>query len=180
MEKTVSPAKSATQYGVIFGIIMILEHVISFSFNIDPQNNKTYGIAINILNYLILPIALITIACNNYKNKFNGGFISFSQSLKIGVSLCVVAAIIYCIFTLIFNAIFPEFMEDVLRKTKQAIIQQNPEMTKEQLDMTLSWTEKMMSPVFTVPIVIIMYAFIGLIYSLIIGAIVKREKPVGY
>ena len=89
MEKTVSPSKSAIQYGVVFGIIMILELVISFSFNITPEN-KAFGISINILNFLILPITLIIIGCNNYKDKFNSGFISFSECLKIGVTICIV------------------------------------------------------------------------------------------
>jgi hypothetical protein len=43
--------------------------------------------------------------------------------------------------------------------------------------MALSMTEKMMSPFVIVPITIVMYAFIGLIYSLIIGAILKKERP---
>jgi len=32
-----------------------------------------------------------------------------------------------------------------------------------------------MSPIFAIPITIVMYAFIGLIYSLIVGAIVKKD-----
>lgn len=180
MEKTISPSKSAIQFGVLFGIVMILELVISYVFNISPANNKGYGISINILNFFILPIALIFVGCNNYKNKINSGFISFSESLKIGVTICVIAALLYSIFSVVFNMIFPEYVQEILNQTKQAILQQNPDMPKEQLEMALSWTEKLMKPVFVVPITIIMYAFIGLIYSLIIGAIVKKERPISY
>ncbi|MGC4041742.1 MAG: DUF4199 domain-containing protein [Flavobacterium sp.] len=180
MEKTISPAKSTLQYGALFGIIMILELVISFSFNISPENNKAYGICINIINFLVLPISLIVIGCNNYKNKLNQGFISFSEALKIGVTICVIAALIYSIFFVIFNMIFPEFMENILRQTRQALMKQSPDMPKEQFEMAMSMTKTMMQPAVIVPVTIIMYAFIGLIYSLIIGAIVKQERPTGY
>ena len=179
MEKTISPSKSATQYGVIFGIIMILELVISYSFDLTPEN-KAYGISINILNFLVLPITLIVMGCNNYKDKFNSGFISFSECLKIGVTICIVAALLYAIFYVIFNMVFPEFGEKIINQAKEAIIKQGEGKPKEQTQMALSMTEKMMSPFVIVPITIVMYAFIGLIYSLIIGAILKKEKPTSY
>ncbi len=176
MEKTISPSKSAMQYGVIFGVIMILELVISYSFGLTDEN-KTYGIIINLLNFLILPITLIVFGCNNFKDKFNSGFISFSECLKIGVTICIIAALMYAIFSVIFNMIFPEFAEKILNHAKEAIIKQGEGKPKEQTQMALSMTEKMMSPFVIVPITIVMYAFIGLIYSLIIGAILKKERP---
>ena len=49
MENTASPAKSGLVYGLLFGGIMVLEFVISYVMNIDPQTNKAYGIIINVL-----------------------------------------------------------------------------------------------------------------------------------
>lgn len=179
MEETVSPAKSALQYGVIFGIIMILELVISYSFNITPED-KAYGISINLLNFLLAPIVLITLGCNNYKDKFNSGFISLSQCLKIGVTICIVAALIYAIFSTIFNMIFPEFAEEILNHIKEQIIREGEGKPREQTEMALKMVEYSMKPYITIPIAVIMYAFIGLIYSLIIGAIVKKERPTSF
>jgi hypothetical protein len=73
--------------------------------------------------------------------------------------------------------IFPEFMEEILKKTKQVMLQQNPTLTTAQLDMAMSMTKKFMSPALMVPVTIAMYSFIGLIYSLIIGAFVKNDNP---
>jgi len=50
-------------------------------------------------------------------------------------------------------------------------------MPEEQVEMALSWTKKIMSPAIGIPVTIVMYAFLGLIYSLIIGAITKKENP---
>ncbi|MGL2966394.1 DUF4199 domain-containing protein [Flavobacterium sp. XGLA_31] len=175
MDKPISPAKSALQFGVLFGVLMILELVISFATSINPATNKAYGIVINLLNFLIMPAGLILMGCNNFKNKINSGYISLSEALKVGVTICVIAALLYGIFSGVFNMIFPEFVEETLRNAKTAMLQQNPEMPKEQVEIAISFTKKFMNPAIAIPATVIMYAFIGLIYSLIIGAIVKKE-----
>ncbi|CAM3422161.1 DUF4199 domain-containing protein [Flavobacterium longum] len=174
---TPSAMKPAMQFGILFGVIMVLEFIIGYSMNIDPATNKTYGLVINLLNYLILPIALITMACNGFK-KSNGGFVSFGQCLKIGVIICLIAGLIYAIFFTVFTLIFPEFIPELMEKMKTVMLEQNSEMTDEQLDMAISMTEKFMNPVIMVPVTLLMFAFIGLIWSLIIGAVVKKERPV--
>lgn len=172
---TPSTTKSAIQLGTFFGLLMILEFVIAYVLDIDPISSPTVGIVMNTLNYLIFPITFITMACNAYK-KSNSGFISFGTCLKIGVTLCVIAGLVYAIFAAVFMMIFPEFVTELLRKTRDVYSQQ-PGMTAEGLEMALSWTKKMMSPAISIPITIAMFAFFGLIYSLIIGAIVKKDKP---
>ena len=101
----------------------------------------------------------------------------FGECLKIGVLICVLAALIYGVFGAIFNALVPEFMEEILRKSRNVMMEQNPSMTQEQVDMAISWTEKFMNPLISIPFTLLMYAFIGLIYSLIVGAIVKKDSP---
>ena len=177
MDKAVSSTKSGLQFGVLFGVIMIFEFVISYILDIDPSTNKSFGIVVNFLNFLILPVLFIYLGCDNYKNKLNSGFITFGECLKIGVSICVIAALLYALFSAVFGLIFPEFMEDVLRKTRNVMLEQNPNMPEEQVEMALSWTKKIMSPAIGIPVTIVMYAFLGLIYSLIIGAVTKKENP---
>lgn len=176
MKENISPAKSAVSYGVVFGIIMILEFVIAYVINIDPVKHGWVGIVNSLLNYLILPILFIVLACNHFK-KHNGGFISFSQCLKAGVSVTALAALIFAVFNIIFNMIFPEFQEQMFEKVKEITVMQNPEMSSEQLEMALKWTKTFMDPLVSAPMTILIYVFLGLIFSLIIGAIVKKENP---
>lgn len=172
---TPSTTKSAIQLGTLFGLLMILEFVIAYVMDIDPISNPTAGIVMNLLNYLIFPVLFITMACNAYKTS-NGGFISFGKCLKIGVTLCVIAGLVYAIFSSVFMMIFPEFVDELLRKTNDVMSQQ-PGMTPEALEMTMSWTKKMLNPTIAIPTTIAMFAFFGLIFSLIIGAIVKKDNP---
>ena len=177
MEEKISASKSALSFGTLFGVFMVLEFVILYVLDIDPITNPSVGIVVNSLNYLLLPILLITFGCNNYKKKLNFGFISFGESLKIGVTICLIAGLIYALFSIAFNMVFPEYIEEVLKKTKQVMLQQNPELTSEQLEMAITMTKKFMSPMLMVPVTVAMFSFIGLFYALIIGAIVKNEKP---
>ena len=56
------------------------------------------------------------------------------------------------------------------------MMKQNPMLTKDQLDKTIEITKKFSSPIFSVPLTILIFTFVGLIYSLIIGAINKKEN----
>lgn len=174
MENKVTPAKSGLQLGILFGSIMVLEFVIMYVIGMQKLVGTSFGLITNLLNYLILPLVFIYLGCNNYK-KNNNGFVSFSECLKIGVSILVIAALIYAIFNLVFNLIFPEFLDQMLSITKTEMLKKKPDMSKQEMDMAISMTKKFMSPYIVFPVTIAMYAFFGLIYSLIIGAIVKKD-----
>ena len=174
MENKISPAKSGLQLGLLFGATMVLEFAISYVIGIDKLIGTSFGVIVNLLNYLILPLLFIFLACNNYK-KINNGFVTFSECLKIGVSITIIAALIYAVFNLIFNLIFPEFIEQILSITRSEMIKKKPDLTSEQIEMGVSMTKKFLNPYIVFPVTIAMYAFFGLIYSLIIGAIVKKD-----
>jgi hypothetical protein len=173
---TVKPAKAALSYGIIFGIIMVLEFVIAYTMDINPAGNKWFGIVNGLLNNLVLPILFIVLACNYFK-KHNGGYITFGESLKTGVATAVIGAAIFAVFSIVFNLIFPEAQAEMLEKMEAAQLAANPNMTAEQLKMGMKMAEIFMKPYVAFPFTILFYAFIGLIYSLIIGAIVKKENP---
>jgi hypothetical protein len=71
--------------------------------------------------------------------------------------------------------VFPEYFEEMFRKMRSVLAEKSPEMTSEQIDMTISFSKKFLNPAIAIPSTVVMFAFIGLIYSLIIGAIVKKD-----
>ncbi len=170
-----SPAKAGLFLGLIFGLIMVLQTIIGYVMDINPVSYPTYGLILNFLNFLILPVILIYLGCTNFK-KMNGGFASFGECLKVGVTICVIAGLVAGVFTVIFNAIFPEYIEELMRKTRLIMLSDENNMTEEQVDMAIGVTRKFMSPFIAIPSTIAIYAFIGLLYSLIIGAIVKKDR----
>lgn len=179
MENSVKPSKSYLQFGVIYGVIMILIFVLIYALGIDPIKEKTIGLTQSVLSNLILPLLFIYLGCESFK-KSNGGYASFVECLKVGVSIAFVAGLIFAIFNLIFNYVFPEYGADMLKSQRDVMIEQNPNLTGEQVDMGLSIAKKMMSPIFAFPLILVMFSFFGLIYSLIIGLIVKKDNPQGF
>lgn len=176
MENNVSPAKSGVLYGVLFGVIMVLEFVIMYLVGMKSLINTSVGTIVNISNYMLLPILFIYIGCTNYKKNINNGFISLSESLKTGISITFIAALIYAVFNIIFNLIFPEFIDEMIAITKEGMLAKNPNMTSEQIEMGLSMVKKFMNPFIVLPVTLAMYSFFGLIYSLIVGAVLKNGK----
>ncbi|MCF8321566.1 MAG: DUF4199 domain-containing protein [Flavobacterium sp.] len=176
MEKNISPAKSALLYGVLFGIIMIFEFVIMYVIGMKSLVNSNIGLIVNIANYLVLPILFIFLGCQNYKNKINNGFISLGESLKVGISTTFMAAFIYATFNVLFNILFPDFIDEMIAISKEAMISKTPNLTPEQLEEGIIMMKKFMNPFIVFPVTLAMYSFFGLIYSLIIGSIVKNEK----
>lgn len=174
-----SPAKAGLFLGLIFGLIMVFETIIGYVMDINPVAYPTYGLVLNFLNFLILPLIFIYLGCTNFR-KLNGGFASFGECLKVGVTICVIAGLVSAVFLVVFNVIFPEYSEELMRKTRDVMLSSNSDMTEEQVEMAIGITRKFMSPFIAVPFTIAVYAFIGLIYSLIIGAIVKKDRNQSY
>ena len=65
----------------------------------------------------------------------------------------------------------------MLEISKEGMITQNPNISSKELEMGLSMVKKFMNPLIVLPVTLVMYSLIGLIYSLIVGAIVKNDKP---
>jgi Na+-translocating ferredoxin:NAD+ oxidoreductase RnfE subunit len=125
---------------------------------------------------------LISIGCIVYGIKAfkadNGGFLSLGEALKTGLGVALVAGILGSLFTLLFiTVIEPDFATQMMEVSRDKMIESNPNMTDEQMDMAISIQEKMMSPGILFAISIISTLFIGFIISLIAGLIMKVNKP---
>jgi len=170
-----SMSKVTLPYGIAFGIIMILEFVVAYALELNAQDNKMVGVLTNLFNLLLLPFLFILLACNNYK-KINGGYITFSQSVKTGVAVNVIAGLTFAIFNALFYIIIPESKADILEQSRIAYAK-SPGMTAEVLKATMKGIEWFMEPYVAIPATAVIYALVGLVISLIVGAIVKKENP---
>lgn len=180
--------KSAVFFGVIFGVVMILEFLILNQLDVDGVKNPTLGVVINLLNYMIFPVVFVLLAVLTYKNKHNEGYVSFSEILRIGAATTIVAALIFSLFNLAYNYMFPEFIEQTIEKMRNIALHQREKMLAEgateedvnsieNIEKYLEGTRKSMQSFFSVPMSIVIYAVIGLISSIIIGAFVKKDRP---
>ena len=84
--------------------------------------------------------------------------------------------IVYIIYGLIFNYVIdPDFMPQLLEVGKDRMIEQNPEMTQDQIDQSMKFFEIFTNPFLSSAIWIGLSAIFGLIWSLIGGLVMKSN-----
>jgi hypothetical protein len=63
-------------------------------------------------------LVFIYLGCKLQKN-LNNGFISFGESLKVGVSITFIAGLVYGLFNIGFNFIYPDFINEMASLLKR-------------------------------------------------------------
>lgn len=176
--------KTMLTFGLILGFASILIYLLNYSFGdiyfdfkgeIYKSEHKLFKYLFGTINF-ISSIAIITLGIKSFKTN-NNGFLSLGQAIKTGLGISLISTIFYILFYIIFiHFVEPNYIENALNLTQQTIIESRPETSDEQMEMILSWTKKMISPIFFSGILIVISLFIGLIISLIAGAIMKNEE----
>ena len=170
-----SVKKIALNYGLLMGLASIVFGVVLYAPNMHIDR-PWWTIIIS----LGISILFLVYGFKAFK-KDNGGFMSLGEALKVGVAISAIAGIISVIFNYIFvTFIEKDYVEKVLELTRERMIEQNPELTEEQMEMSLSIVETMSSPGLGAAFGIAMALFFGFLLSLIIGAIMKQSRPAGY
>ena len=168
-KKKVSIARNSLNYGVATGIVMIIVSLLLYVFGLSDQTFVQY------LSLAII-IAGIIIGILNYRNKSNGGFISYGQSLGLGVLIGLFAAVLVSVYTIIFfKFIDPDMVNVILKKAEENIRERNQNMTDDQVEIAMSYTRKFMNPYIMAVTSTIWLTFMSFIASLIISIFTRKE-----
>ena len=68
-------------------------------------------------------------------------------------------------------------MNEILVQAEQAILESNPEISDNELDLALEMTNKFVQPHWMLIFGVLGGTFMGFIYSLIISIFVKKDNP---
>src|SRR6185312_303813 len=105
--------KNIIIYGLIAGIVvsvLMLSSVNYFSHcegNVDWNTSMLIGYA-----SMLLAFSLVYVGIRNYRDKYNGGVISFGKAFKIGLMMVLIASTIYVIAWLVDYYFFiPDYLE---------------------------------------------------------------------
>ncbi len=108
--------------------------------------------------------------------KDNGGFISLSQSLKVGVAVALVGSLVGIIYGVVLTEfIDPTTMDKALEFQKQQMLSQNPEMSVEQANQFVDMQKKFSSPLIRSAFGLLFGIFFGFIVALISGLVIKKK-----
>ncbi len=169
--ETNSIKKIAVNYGTTLGFITIAISVITYMADMPLETGFISGLA-----GIIVMIAMIVLGIKKYRTE-NNGLISLSQSLKVGIAIALVGGIIASIYQLIFlSYIDPEYLSRIQELQLEKMIEENPEMSSEQLEMISEMGGKFSSPWISFAGALIGNLIFGFIFALIGGLILKKDN----
>jgi len=169
-------------YGLIAGIVvstLMLFNVHSLSYR-DGKFDYDRGLVIGYATMLIA-FSLVYVGIRNYRDKYNGGVISFGKAFKIGIMMVLIASTMYVVAWLIDYYFFStDFMEKysvaMLDKLKASGASQI-EIDRETKEMA-SFVRMSKNPFFTAMMTYVEILPVGLIVTLISSLILKRKTEV--
>jgi hypothetical protein len=170
-QKSTSSKQVMLNYGLILGVVSVILSVAIYAMG------KIYdqGFGVMAASFVIMAV-IIFMGIKNFKEG-NNNLLSLGEAIKIGLGIALVGAIISVLYNQIFiNFIEPDFMENMMKVGQEKMLEQNPNMTDEQLEMAIGMQEKFSSPFIGAAMGIIGSLFFGFIISLIEGLILKRTE----
>ena len=175
-----SQRKFLMNYGAILGLLLVLVAVLQRAMGIIDLENPTLVLTVN--TFLIAAVLLFSI--QKYRDLINNGFISYSQSVKVGVSITVFSSIIFGFWKIVLiNYIDTDYSTLAIQKQQQMILELDNTMPGfiDNIDQKLDDIENNLSSQYRPHTImineIISKAIGGLILSLIIAFFTTKKNP---
>src|SRR5215210_5648522 len=105
--------KNIIIYGLIAGIVVSILMLSTVNYLSHCEGNVDYDTSM-LIGYasMLVSFSLVFVGIRNYRNKYNGGIISFGKAFKVGILIVLIASTIYVVAWLIAYFFFiPDFME---------------------------------------------------------------------
>lgn len=171
-QQSTQTKKFILNYGLLFGLASVVLGVIMYVTNAHIQPHWAYAV----ITYALF-IFFVVWGIRAFKTE-NEGFLSLGQAIKIGIGIALIAALITSAWSLLLSEVLePDYMDQMMEVQREAMLEQNPTMTDEQLAMAEEWGSKFQAPWIMIPVSIIGNVFIGLIISLIAGLVMRQKRP---
>lgn len=165
--------------GLILGSISIILLVASYAIGVDFFLNNTWSIIKGILPYVVLIFLVI-----EYK-KLVGGYISFKETFTVTIGITVAGAFLSTFFSiLLFNFIDPDFAVHLKDFTVEKLafqLDQLPESNPMYSVMETLIEQTQEEDIYSISnqaSALFYSLFFHIIFSAIIAAFIKKEKPI--
>ena len=169
MEHETAPIKPiAYTYGLYSALVSIAVLVIMYAANLDKSwilSGASFVLGVLILVYGIRAYKLS-----------NANVLSVGQAIKVGLAIAVVGGVITAIYSYVhYEFVYPEFIEMQMDTAQEKMLEQNPNMTQEQVDQAMKMSSMFMNSTFFSLMSIVGSLIFGLIISLIAGLVMRSD-----
>ncbi len=166
------------KWGLITGAVYVIFSLISNILGLqDGASAGMAGLSF-VLNFVLMIVTFFTIylGVKEIRDQDQGGYISFGEAFKKGLTIAVIAGVVSGIFTLLYMTVIdPTMSEMIIQRAEEQLEQSNA--PEEQREMTMKFTKYISSPLFLSPFILLYIALWGLFKSLIAAAILKIDPP---
>ena len=126
-------------------------------------------------NMLILFLGLF-IGTMQFRNKVNGGYLTYGQGYKAGMLMVLVITLLATIATVIDLQLHPDFIDKIISQARDNMI--NKGMSEDQIEMSLKYTRMFTTTPMLIIFTILGSLFGGAIFCLITAGLCTRKKPI--
>jgi hypothetical protein len=169
--------KNILTFGVISGLIVSILMVITMGV---CHSSEDFGEGSMIWGYasMIIAFAFIFVAIKNFRDKYNGGVISFGKAFQIGLFISLIASTMYVISWLIYYYNFiPDFMDryaDLMLKKAAANGASAAELQSKATEMD-GMKQMYKNPLWVIAFTYMEILPVGIIVTVISSLILKRK-----
>lgn len=169
--------KNVWVFGSIAGVILtgfMVYSTIECYTNPEMKTNDVAGYA-----GMIAIFSLIFVGIKNYRDKYNGGTISFGEAFKTGLFITLIASTFYVgVWVFEYYLFMPDFMDKyiphVLSKARETGA--TSEELKEKTEQMAQFKDMYKNPLFVILISYAEVVPVGLIVSIVSALILKRKS----
>ena len=169
MEEQASTARVALKYGILTSVAIMVYTTI---LNVSGQSQNKW---LAMLTYVIMIIGIV-LALKEFREA-NKGFMTYGECLGLGSLVSAVLGLLSSMFAMIYiRFIDPTIITQTLEKARADMEARG--LDDAQIDNYMEISQKFSSPGIMFAAGVFGYLFMGFIFSLIISAVLRREKPV--
>jgi ABC-type phosphate/phosphonate transport system permease subunit len=157
-------------YGIYLGVALIIVDLLFYVLELYISNWKGY------ITYVVI-LGGVVISAISYRDKQLNGYINYGQSFKVGFFTSIIAAFAFLLyFAILMYFAGEEIQTALLRNTEEQMLEKVPDMTDEQLEMTMEITKWVTTPIWQTIFSFLGIIFFGVIFSLIASIFIKKEN----
>jgi hypothetical protein len=162
---------NALNWGLIIGFASIVYSVILYMLNLMFNQALAYA-------SVIIIIAGLAIAMKNYRDNVLDGVMPFGKAFGFGMLIILVAALLGAIFAYLLYAVIDTGLSEKMRELAEERMMKRG-VPEAQMDMFLERAAKFQKPLPVAITGFITSVLGGVILSLIVAAIFKKDEPQG-
>ena len=163
-----------TRYGLIGGMILIVYSLLGNTIGFSRPSAGFTSLIITGLISIAVYVVLIVMAVRQYRDRENGGAITFGKAFLIGLGVAVIIAALSGIFSFLYISIIePDFLETTMGDMEE--LYGSLGMSEEQIEQAMEQVRNSLTPGRMILQSLISGLGFGSVISAIIAAIMKRN-----